>query len=120
MDKTPLEIDLNAPDALEQVTAALDAVADKARLEGFMDGYAAAKRKADYQALPEARWNPDLAAKLAADDDAGFMNAVALRAAPQREKPPKATPKPATAEPREEEPVSASPFAKLLGKFGRS
>lgn len=68
MDKTPLEIDLNAPDALEQVTAALDAVADKARLEGFMDGYAAAKRKADYQALPEARWNPDLAAKLAADD----------------------------------------------------
>ena len=68
MDKTPLEIDLNAPDALEQVTAALDAVADKARLEGFMDGYAAAKRKADYQALPEARWNPDIAAKLSADD----------------------------------------------------
>lgn len=84
MDKTPLEIDLNAPDALEQVTAALDAVADKARLEGFMDGYAAAKRKADYQALPEARCNPDLAAKLA-EDDVGIERAKDLLRADRRD-----------------------------------
>ncbi|MEM7545662.1 MAG: aminoacyl-tRNA hydrolase [Pseudomonadota bacterium] len=66
----------------------------------------------------------DGAAKLASGDDAGFMNAVALRAAPQREKPAKAQSKPETnsgpppstdaaAEP------SSSPFAKLLDRFGR-
>ena len=63
----------------------------------------------------------DGAAKLAAGDDAGFMNAVALRAAPQREKPAKQTKQTAPevkAEVVQEQ--SSSPFAKLLGKFGRS
>lgn len=70
----------------------------------------------------------DGAAKLASGDEAGFMNAVALRAAPQREKPaskaapPKAAqqsqpPKPAPAVSVDE--PDASPFAKLLERFGR-
>lgn len=63
----------------------------------------------------------DGAAKLADGDDGGFMNAVALRAAPQREKPAKPV-KEAAPRVKEEpaEAASASPFAKLLGKFGRS
>lgn len=63
----------------------------------------------------------DGAAKLAAGDDAGFMNAVALRAAPQRAKP---APQPSAEAPRdrqdEKPPEATSPFAKLLGRFGRS
>jgi PTH1 family peptidyl-tRNA hydrolase len=61
----------------------------------------------------------DGAAKLAAGDDAGFMNAVALRAAPQREKPVKAEPKPVPERAPSAEPAQ-SPFAKLLGRFGKS
>ena len=62
----------------------------------------------------------DGAAKLAAGDDGGFMNAVALRAAPQREKPARPA-KAAAPKAKEEaaEVASTSPFAKLLGKFGR-
>lgn len=62
----------------------------------------------------------DGAPKLADGDDAGFMNAVALRAAPQRPKPERAAdpaPRPAKAETAEPAP---SPFAKLLDRFGRS
>lgn len=56
---------------------------------------------------------------LAAGDDAGFMNAVALQAQPQRAKPPKPAPKPADkAKPVPEEPEApSSPFAALLDKF---
>jgi len=61
----------------------------------------------------------DGAAKLADGDDAGFMNAVALRAAPQREKPPKPQPKPKAPDPEPVAEAPSSPFAKLLGKFGR-
>ncbi|MFV0474721.1 MAG: aminoacyl-tRNA hydrolase [Pikeienuella sp.] len=64
----------------------------------------------------------DGAPMLAAGDDSGFMNAVALRARPQRErpKPPAktapATPSPApNASPGPE--IPDSPFAKLLDRF---
>ena len=59
----------------------------------------------------------DGAPLLAAGDDGGFMNKVALRAAPQREKPAKEaqTQKP---DAKEEAPTPpASPFAKLKGLF---
>ncbi len=65
----------------------------------------------------------DGAAKLAAGDDAGFMNAVALRAAPQREKPGKpveAEAKPPAPAPSPPQDAPSSPFAKLLGRFGKS
>ncbi|MEO0361410.1 MAG: aminoacyl-tRNA hydrolase [Pseudomonadota bacterium] len=78
----------------------------------------------------------DGAPKLAAGDDAGFMNAVALRAAPQRPAAPKpkapsapAGSKPARAAPEAPKAAAAeekrpaaptSPFAKLLDRFGRS
>lgn len=59
----------------------------------------------------------DGAPALAAGDDAGFMNAVALRAAPQRPKPPKAeAPKPEPAPGPKPEPAE-SPFARLLDRF---
>ena len=62
----------------------------------------------------------DGAPLLAAGDSGGFMNKVALRVVPQREKPDAAPkPKAAPAEPPKAEPPS-SPFAKLLGHFGRS
>ena len=63
----------------------------------------------------------DGAPLLAAGDDGGFMNKVALRAAPQREKPAKpkadadADAKPKT--PAAEKEAPASPFAKLKGTF---
>lgn len=63
----------------------------------------------------------DGAPKLAAGDDAGFMNAVALRAAPQRPKPERRADAPEPAAKETQEPDSpASPFARLLGRFGRS
>ena len=59
----------------------------------------------------------DGAPALAAGDDAGFMNAVALRAAPQRPKPPKAeapNSEPAS-EAKPETPEN--PFSRLLDRF---
>ena len=78
--------------------------------------------KADEDWLDDViRGCSDGAAKLAAGDDAGFMNAVALRAAPQREKPAKQVKQPAPAAPADAvAEAPSSPFAKLLGKFGRS
>ena len=67
----------------------------------------------------------DGAAKLAAEDDAGFMNAVALRAAPQREKTAERSPDgraPAAASAAPAEPAAReapSPFAKLKGLLKR-
>lgn len=59
----------------------------------------------------------DGAPALAAGDDAGFMNAVALRAAPQRPKPPKAeAPKPGPAPEAKPEPPE-NPFSRLLDRF---
>ncbi|MEL7465017.1 MAG: aminoacyl-tRNA hydrolase [Pseudomonadota bacterium] len=59
----------------------------------------------------------DGAPLLAAGDDGGFMNKVALRAAPQREKPAKAT-EARKPEAKAETPTpAASPFAKLKGLF---
>lgn len=80
----------------------------------------------------------DGAPKLADGDDGGFMNAVALRAAPQRPKPqPKKSAEAGKAErpaakvdeatqagaaPKAEDAAEASksPFAKLLGRFAKS
>lgn len=61
----------------------------------------------------------DGAPLLAAGDDAGFMNAVALRARPQREKPLRpAAEKPEPARPAPEEPKKpSSPFDILREKF---
>lgn len=65
----------------------------------------------------------DGAPMLAAGDDAGFMNAVALRARPQRPKPAKPaksgeSPAPAqSAAPEAPDPASDSPFARLLDRF---
>lgn len=57
----------------------------------------------------------DGAAALAAGDDAGFMNAVALRVVPQRPKPePKKPAKPAVAK---VEPEPSSPFDRLKAHF---
>ncbi len=59
----------------------------------------------------------DGAPALAAGDDAGFMNAVALRAAPQRPKPPKAeAPKPEPAPETKPEPPE-NPLSRLLDRF---
>ena len=54
-----------------------------------------------------------------AGDDGGFMNKVALRAAPQREKPArkKAEDEVKPASPTVKEEAPASPFAKLKGLF---
>ncbi|QIE56113.1 aminoacyl-tRNA hydrolase [Pikeienuella piscinae] len=62
----------------------------------------------------------DGAPLLAAGDDAGFMNAVALRTRPQRPEPAKPAkseaPAPSAA-PEAPDPASASPFARLLDRF---
>jgi len=89
---------------------------DKAKVPGYV--------LRDFAKAEEEGWVDDVirgasdgAPKLAEGDGPGFMNAVALRAAPQREKPArKGTPAP-KAEPAPEAP--ASPFAKLLERFGR-
>ena len=59
----------------------------------------------------------DGAPLLASGDDGGFMNKVALRAAPQREKPAKPAQEKAPKTKAEEKPEPASPFAKLKGLF---
>lgn len=94
---------------------------DKAKVPGFV--------LRDFPKADEAwvdgvvRGCADGAPKLAAGDDAGFMNAVALRAAPQREKPARKTPegaKPAAASAAPAGPAapeSASPFGRLMGMF---
>lgn len=57
---------------------------------------------------------------LAAGDDAGFMNAVALKTRPQRPNAPRPEKRPAPEAPKDEAAKAPdSPFAKLLGKFGR-
>ena len=59
----------------------------------------------------------DGAPLLAGGDDGGFMNKVALRAAPQRTKPERKpeTAKPLAATKPEPEPETTSPFGKLMG-----
>ncbi|MFN3259729.1 MAG: aminoacyl-tRNA hydrolase [Pikeienuella sp.] len=59
----------------------------------------------------------DGAPALAAGDDAGFMNAVALRAAPQRPKPPKAEAPKAEPAPEPKPETPENPFARLLDRF---
>lgn len=57
---------------------------------------------------------------LAAGDDAGFMNAVALKTRPQRPNNPRPEKKPAPEAPKVEAAKTPdSPFAKLLEKFGK-
>lgn len=94
---------------------------DKARVAGYvLHDFA----KAEEDWLDDVlRGCADGAPALAAGDDSGFMNAVALRARPQREKPgPSAAPKPALkSSPKSPDvkPPAApgSPFARLLDRF---
>ena len=59
----------------------------------------------------------DGAPALAAGDDAGFMNAVALRAAPQRPKPPKAEAPNSEPAPEAKPETPENPFSRLLDRF---
>ena len=67
--------------------------------------------------LGDCKGCADGAPLLADGDDGGFMNKVALRAAPQREKPAKPTLEKAVLQKAAEKPEPVSPFAKLKGLF---
>lgn len=93
---------------------------DKAKVAGYvLKDFA----KADENWLDDViRGCSDGAAKLAAGDGPGFMNAVALRAAPQRPKPAKPT-NTTTVQKAVEQTAEAapkSPLEKLMEKFGKS